>query len=313
MSHVLRHLLSNRLLAVVLLALAAGVPASAGAAQKPKAPGILYSLDAKDVIVTTSGGRFRVSIPVNAPVTWFTDRPDRKAGSIRLVDLYRIWDASGFVKDPPNAALLTTHEGVDRTHVVEMTKPKLADRRVSFAIRAIPQAHEAGHAHADELVAGTFARARLFIDDAALSPCPSSVGPPAAGGVSGTVASLTPTTYKCLLAPGTTTSYSTTSTTPAYVSACSTGTKGFTMPAYSYGVSDMNIALCTLKSSFIVSSGFGDTNTTVTIGSRDCVTPSTSSWPVSVPATAPSAAQITVTSGKTVSCPFFAAGETITY
>ncbi|MGI9187829.1 MAG: hypothetical protein ACR2J9_10020, partial [Gaiellales bacterium] len=142
-----------RRIPILILLLLALVPATASAAKHSKAPSILYSLDAKDVLVTTSGGTFRVSMPANAPVTWFTDRPDRKAGSIRLVDLYRIWDASGFVKDPPNAALLTSNEGVEHTHVVELTKPRLADHRVSFAIRAVSNAREAGYVHTDDLVA----------------------------------------------------------------------------------------------------------------------------------------------------------------
>jgi hypothetical protein len=301
----------RRLPVLGLLLLLALVPATAAAKSKakPKVPGILYSLDAKEAVISKSGGTFRISMGANTPVTWFTDRPDRRAGSVRLVDLYGIWDASGFVKDPPNAALLTSHEGVDRTHVVELTKPRLADGRVSFAIRATPEETAAGHMHSDELIAGTFARARLFIDDAALSPCPSSVGQSASGGVAGGLASLTTTTYQCLLAPGTKVgfTFTATSTIPTIVTACSTATTTVDVPNLVWGVA---YALpCGKVDAFIVSSGLSGSNT---IGAPDCPTPSASPWPIALPTTAAAAVRITVSSGKQVTCPQYVIGSTIT-
>lgn len=158
---------------VLIALLLALVPAAVGAATpaKPvKTPGILYALDAKGAVIAPSGGSMRLSMSANTIVTWLTDRPVRRAGAIRLTRFYDMWDASGYVNDPPNAALLTMDKGVEHSHVVEMTRPRCANGRVSFAIRAIPDGAEAGHLHTDDLAAGRFARARLFIDGATLIP-----------------------------------------------------------------------------------------------------------------------------------------------
>jgi len=197
----IRYVCRARRVPLLILLLLAPVPATATAATHSKAPSILYSLDAKGARIAKSGGTLWLSLPANAPVTWFTDRPYRNAGSVRLVDLYGIWDASGFSDDPPNAALLTTHKGVEHTHVVELTTPRSAKGRVSFAIRAVPNAVEAGHVHAHDLAAGRFGRARLFIDDAALAPCGSTlryVKPEP----SATTTAVPPFVVQCLLGPG---------------------------------------------------------------------------------------------------------------
>lgn len=299
------------ILVVLLLAL---VPATAGAA-KPKAPSILYALDAKGATVTKAGGTFRLSMPANSPVTWFTDRPDRNAGSVRLVDLYGIWDASGFNDDPPNAALLTTHKGVDHTHVVELTKPRSAKGRVSFAIREVPNESEAGYAHTHDLAAGRFGRARLFIDDAALSPCPARVGSTVS------VSPSTPTVTQCLLAPGAVTKFG----WPPYslgittVQACSTASTVFFIPNYYYGNQRVTGPVCTADSTkdpLVVSRGITQScttyndyvtgtpvpNTTTTCYGQDCPTPAPG-WVFSTPTAAPGALRITVTDASYLSCP----------
>lgn len=156
------------LLAFTLLVIA--VPAAAAAE-----PGILYSADARGVAVAKSGTELRLSAPAATPTTWFTDRPARRAGMTTLSDLVSIWGASGFREDPPNAALLLTHKGETRTHVVTLTNPRREDGRVSFRLRAVPGGAEAGHAHTHEIQPGGYGRAMLFIDDAAQPPCPASI------------------------------------------------------------------------------------------------------------------------------------------
>lgn len=159
-----------RRLPVLAGALLALVPVTIGAAKPAAAPDILYALDAKGAVIAPSGGSLRLSLPANTIVTWFTDRPVRRAGAIRLTEFTAMWKASGLMRDPPNAALLTTANGVENTHVVEMTKPVSARGRVSFAIRAIPDGAVAGHLHTNDLAPGRFARARVFIDGATLIP-----------------------------------------------------------------------------------------------------------------------------------------------
>ncbi len=184
------------LLLGVVLAATCGVVPGAGAAAA--APGILYALDAKGAIVTTSGKASRLSLPANAPVTWFTDRPERRAGSTNLRGLEALWAASGFADDPPNAALILTRRGDERTHVVELTRPRFADGRVSFALREIPTGEEAGIRHVHDLATGKYDRARLFIDDAAFPPCAGAIAPPGSTDSFDMVVIVA----QCLLAPG---------------------------------------------------------------------------------------------------------------
>ena len=156
------------LLAFALLVIA--VPAASAAE-----PGILYSADARNTKVIKSGKTLRLSVPAATRTTWFTDRPARKAGTTTMRGLVGIWDASGFGDDPPNAALLLTHKGVTRTHVVTLRNPRVAKGCVSFRLREIPSGVEAGHAHTHDIAPGRYGRAELFIDDAATPPCPTSI------------------------------------------------------------------------------------------------------------------------------------------
>ncbi len=184
-----------------------------------KTPGILYSLDAGSSRVVKEGTGHRLFMPAGTRVTWFTDRPEREAGSISLRDLAALWGPSGFVKDPPNAALIVREAAGDRTHVVELTKPRTTKKRVSFRLTESPSQREAGYAHSHDVKAGRYAHARLFIDDAALSPCRAMIYGPS-GRSSG------PALQQCLLAPGKNLwvySQGGVSSNPTVVTACAVG------------------------------------------------------------------------------------------
>ncbi len=155
------------LLALVLLGLM--VPAASAA----DAPDILFSANPKNVQIVKSGKTLRLVMPANARTTWFTDRPERKAGSTNLRRLAATWTAMGFRADPPNAALILTHKGQSRTHVITLTNPRIRNGHVSYRIRAVPNTDEAGHRHTDPLRRGRYGRAELFIDDATYPPCPA--------------------------------------------------------------------------------------------------------------------------------------------
>lgn len=157
----------------LLLALAA-VLVLAPAAQAAE-PGILYSIDARTATVTKVGKAHRLALPASTRVVWFSDRPARHAGTLTLRGLTGIWEASGFVEDPPNAAVILTHKGESRTHVVTLRDPQVSSSTISFSFTAVPDGEEAGHAHTHGIVAGTYGRAEVFIDDAAIAPCPNSL------------------------------------------------------------------------------------------------------------------------------------------
>ena len=180
---------------VLALTATALLPAVAGAAGTP--PGILYSVDAPNAVLTLpGGGPMQLSLPAPTRVTWFTDRPDRRAGSITLGQLAQMWSASGFDADPPNAALVLSRRGQDRTHVVELSLPAITGSRVTFTTRAMPRSRELGYRHTDALRPGRYGAARVFIDDAAVSPCGTHLQVVQVAG------RLSPTRAQCLLAPG---------------------------------------------------------------------------------------------------------------
>lgn len=159
-------------LAAGIALVAVAVPVAAGAP-----PGILYAADAGSVRISRAADGMRMSLPASTRVTWFTDRPDRRAGTTTMRGLAGIWSASGFASDPPNAAVIIDDAADRRTHVVTMSRPRLtADgRRVSYRIVAVPDGAEAGHVASHDLRGGRYRRAQLFIDDAAEPPCPNTV------------------------------------------------------------------------------------------------------------------------------------------
>jgi hypothetical protein len=179
-------------------------PTVSDTAAEPQ-PGILYAADADGATIETTGTATRLQLAADTAVTWFTDRPARKAGTIDLRTLVALWDASGFTTVPPNAALIVGDDARELTHVVEMSDPVLADDQVTFTLTAIPDGAAAGHGHADELAEGRYERALLFIDDASLSPCPATL--PVVAGVKAKMDPLNSTSrtvLQCLLAPGAT-------------------------------------------------------------------------------------------------------------
>ncbi len=143
---------------------AAGTACGGASAAQP----ILFATDAGGVVVSQDQ---RLSMPAGAPLTWFTDRPVRRTGTTRLSALVRNWDIWGFRADPPNAAVLLRSASARRTHVVTLTAPRLRNGCVSFRMRPVPDAREAGYGHADDLQPGRYPRGQLFIDDAAYPPC----------------------------------------------------------------------------------------------------------------------------------------------
>ena len=95
-----------------------------------------------------------------------------------LAQLEGIWVTSGFVSEPPTAAVILTDKAGDHTHVVELTDARRSGGRVSFQMRPVPTATEAGYTHDEDPRPGTRGRARIFIDDAAPSPCSIATASP---------------------------------------------------------------------------------------------------------------------------------------
>lgn len=92
-------------------------------------------------------------------VEWFTDRPQRQAGTGPLQDLIENWSAYGFADDPPNAAL--TGAGIDA--VVVLTDPRTTSGGVAFAFSTLTGELQPGQAETVSVFIDSSAN-RCYID-----------------------------------------------------------------------------------------------------------------------------------------------------
>jgi uncharacterized protein YjbI with pentapeptide repeats len=178
--------LSYRRCAVVgslcFLALVLCASSALGAGKAPKKPktqkiSLLYVLNsASGNLIPKKGkgaGYKLVLRGLDHDVTWFSDRPARKSGSFPTTALAEAWKGFGFKADPPNAALTYTDPSGDpgRTVIVELSHPRYAKGRLSFAARvldpdSIKEPNLADHAAAaDRDPTRKVKDASLFIDD----------------------------------------------------------------------------------------------------------------------------------------------------
>jgi hypothetical protein len=115
----------------------AATTTTADAAAEEAAPAYLYSFYGTDATVTPVAGSkvaYDVSVPVDAAsteVTWFTDRPNRDAGTMSFEALASLWakpGADSFSADPPNVSIVFgSGKGQPRTAIAEMTNTKIVD------------------------------------------------------------------------------------------------------------------------------------------------------------------------------------------
>ena len=105
-------------------------------AEKP-GPAYLFSFYGTNATVTPVAGSkmaYDVSVPVDAAsteVTWFTDRPNRDAGTMSFEALASLWTKEGkdsFTADPPNVSIVFgSGKGQPRTTIAEMSNTKIVD------------------------------------------------------------------------------------------------------------------------------------------------------------------------------------------
>ena len=168
---------------VSVLVLAAGCSSAKSALETPQADAsevsVLFSVLAPSMDVAMSGDSFTLSIPANSSTAWFTDRPDRNAGTMTVADLVSTWSAQGFDADPPNAAVAVTVNGEQRQHVVELSDPRVEGAMVSFHSVDVGDDQEtdpiAGRSSTHDVAVGSFGPSELFIDNASTPPCSSSI------------------------------------------------------------------------------------------------------------------------------------------
>ena len=111
--------------------------AAAVAADEEVAPAYLFSFFGTDATVKPVAGSkvaYDVSVPVDSAsteVTWFTDRPNRDAGTMSFDALASLWTKEGkdsFKADPPNVSIVFgSGNGETRTTIAEMSNTKIVD------------------------------------------------------------------------------------------------------------------------------------------------------------------------------------------
>jgi hypothetical protein len=113
------------LLAAVLLSVAACVTTSTPSSDAPQ---LMFVQSAKDLKVDLASNTLRL-VKVNQQTLYFTDRPQRIAEHLKMVDYLKEWTAQAgkdnFGEDPPNATLSVYESGQpDNTVVVvEIANP----------------------------------------------------------------------------------------------------------------------------------------------------------------------------------------------
>lgn len=131
---------------------------------------LLYSVTSKDVQIVGSGRAMRVSVPADAPLSWFTNRPTRQAGSSTAAALVSGWQANGFASDPPNAAIVTSGKAGSMQTIVTLRAPRQAKGRVSFRYTVIDKGAMLGMRTNGQPRAGRY-DGELFVDSATIPPC----------------------------------------------------------------------------------------------------------------------------------------------
>jgi len=160
----------RRLFPITLIALACLCLPSLAAAKGQ----LLYSVTSGDLTITRHSGALHVSVPAKAKLSWFTDRPARRAGTGTAADLAAGWVANGFDKRPPNAALVTTSKGNTMQTIVTLRKPVLKNGRVSFTYRVVSGGKMLGMSTTGRPAAGSYV-GELFVDDGTTPPCASGI------------------------------------------------------------------------------------------------------------------------------------------
>ena len=116
------------LLAAVMLSLAACATTSTTSSTSSQAPELMFVQSAEDLKVDPAAGTFRL-VNINQQTLYFSDRPQRIAGHLKMADYLKEWTAqagqNNFAADPPNATLSVYEPGrPDNTVVVvEITMP----------------------------------------------------------------------------------------------------------------------------------------------------------------------------------------------
>jgi len=124
------HVLRVFLLAALTVSMAVGTTAFTAWAATSETPQYMFVQIADDIKVDAAAKTFRL-VNVNQQTLYFTDRPVRIAGHIKMDAYLKEWTSQAgkdnFGEDPPNAVLSVYEPGQtdNTTAVVEITRPEI--------------------------------------------------------------------------------------------------------------------------------------------------------------------------------------------
>ena len=130
------------LLAAIMLSMAVCAAVSTGSAATSETPQYMFVQIAEDVKVDTAAKTFRL-VNVNQQTLYFSDRPVRIAGHLKMADYLKEWTAKAgkdnFGEDPPNAVLSVYEPGQpdNTTAVVEINHPKIDGSDLIYSYKLI--------------------------------------------------------------------------------------------------------------------------------------------------------------------------------
>ena len=134
------------LLAAIILSLGAGAAISAAS---DDAPQLMFVQSADNLKVDAAANTLRL-VNVNQQTLFFSDRPERIAGHIKMADYLEEWTAKAgkdnFGADPPNAALSVYEQGKpDNTMaIVKITDPRIDGSDLIYGYKLIEGSLPAG-------------------------------------------------------------------------------------------------------------------------------------------------------------------------
>ncbi len=127
------------LMAAVVLSMVASVTTSTAA---PETPQLMFVQSAEDLKVDPAKSTFRL-VKVNQQTLYFSDRPQRIAGHIKMADYLKEWTAKAgkdnFGVDPPNATLSVYEPGKPENTlvVVKLTNPVVDGADLIYSYKVI--------------------------------------------------------------------------------------------------------------------------------------------------------------------------------
>ena len=133
---------SSLLLAAVALAMAACATTSKTGSVSSGSAQMMFVQSADDIKVDPAAGTFRL-VNVNQQTLFFSDRPQRIAGHMKMGDYLKEWTASGgkdnFSADPPNATLSTYEPGQPENTlvVVKITNPMVEGADLIYGYKVL--------------------------------------------------------------------------------------------------------------------------------------------------------------------------------